>query len=112
MIKGLKNIKGAIVSGYSTFTVVYGERKTKIVSIILLFFNLILTAMLLQNPAIGNMKYYFYFAILALIFVGIYLWKSKEKKQYRILHNILKILLLVGVLSIVFIDNSLLMEVL
>jgi 4-hydroxybenzoate polyprenyltransferase len=56
------------------------------------------------------MRYYFYVALITLFFVAAYLWKSKTTKQYQFLHNILKLLLLIGVLSLVFIDTSLLLE--
>jgi 4-hydroxybenzoate polyprenyltransferase len=56
------------------------------------------------------MKYYFYFALIILLFVAFYLWKSSKRNQYRFLHNVLKLLLLIGVFSLVFIDTSLLLE--
>ncbi|MGB0892426.1 MAG: ubiquinone biosynthesis protein UbiA, partial [Flavobacteriaceae bacterium] len=56
------------------------------------------------------MKYYFYLASIVLIFLGFYLWKSKETKQYRMIHNVLKVLLLIGVFSLILIDTSLIIE--
>jgi len=38
------------------------------------------------------------------------LWKSNLKKHYVFLHNVLKIMLLVGILSLLFIDPSILLE--
>ncbi len=110
LIKDLQNMKGAIVNNYETFPVKYGELKTKYLSISLLVFTLFPAGFLLQYPALGYMQYYFYLALITLIFVGFYLWKSTERNQYIMLHNILKLLLLVGVLSLVFIDTSLIVE--
>lgn len=110
LIKDLENIKGAIVNNYSTFPVVHGEKKTKQLSVFLLVLTLFPVAILFNYPAIGYMKYYFYFALITLIFVGFYLWKSSFRNQYRLLHNVLKLLLLIGVFSLVFIDPSLLLE--
>jgi len=45
-----------------------------------------------------------------LIFIGFYLWKATERNQYRTLHNILKLLLLLGVFSLILIDTSLLID--
>ncbi|WP_339662128.1 geranylgeranylglycerol-phosphate geranylgeranyltransferase [uncultured Polaribacter sp.] len=110
LIKDLENIKGALANNYKTFSVVYGELKTKQLSIFLLVLTLIPEVFLLSYPAIGFMKYYFYLSFLVLIYVGFYLWKSNQQSEYTFLHNILKILLLIGVFSLVFIDPSLLIE--
>lgn len=109
-IKDLQNIKGAIANNYRTFPVVYGEKKTKQLSILLLVFTVFPIAILFSYPGLSYMRYYFYFALFILIFVGFYLWKSVSRNQYRILHNTLKILLLIGVLCLIFIDTSLLLD--
>lgn len=110
LIKDLENLKGALANNYKTFTVVYGELKTKQLSILLLVLTIIPIVILFSYPALSYMRYYFYAALLILIFVGFYLWKSNAQKQYAFLHNILKLLLLIGVFSLVFIDTSLLLE--
>ncbi|WP_405608315.1 geranylgeranylglycerol-phosphate geranylgeranyltransferase [Polaribacter sp. Asnod1-A03] len=110
LLKDLQNMKGAIVNDYDTFPVVYGEKKTKQLSIFLLILTLFPVVILFSYPAISYMKYYFYFALIVLIFLGIYLWKSSRIKQYRLMHNVLKILLLIGVFSLIFIDTSLIVE--
>lgn len=110
LIKDLENIKGAIANNYRTFSVVHGEQKTKKLSISLLLFSFFSIAILFRLPELGFMRYYFYGALITLLFVAISLWKSETKKQYQFLHNILKLLLLIGVLSLVFIDTSLLLE--
>lgn len=110
LIKDLENIKGAILNNYKTFPVVYGEQKTKKLITLFLILTLVPVFILFNYPAIHYMKYYFYFASLVLLFVGIYVWKSNTRKQYILLHNILKILLLIGVFSLLFIDKSLLID--
>jgi 4-hydroxybenzoate polyprenyltransferase len=110
LIKDLENIKGAIANNYTTFPVVYGELKTKQLSIFLLVSTLFPVAVLFSYPALGYMRYYFYFAMITLIFIGFYLWRSSKVNHYRILHNILKMLLLIGVFCLVFIDTSLIIE--
>jgi 4-hydroxybenzoate polyprenyltransferase len=110
LIKDLQNIKGAIVNNYSTFPVAYGEKKTKQLSILLLILTSIPIVILFRDPALSYMRYYFYFALVILVFVGFYLWKSKSRNHYVILHNILKLLLLIGVLCLIFIDTSLLLD--
>jgi 4-hydroxybenzoate polyprenyltransferase len=110
LIKDLENIKGAIANNYTTFPVVYGERKTKQLSLFLLISTLFPVSILLRYPAIGLMRYYFYFAVVSFLFIGFYLWKSSQKNHYRILHNSLKILIFIGVFSLIFMDPSLIIE--
>ena len=110
LIKDLENIQGAIANNYVTFPVAYGEMKTKKLSILLLAFTLVPIVILFNYSEMGYMEYYFYLAMIVLIFAGFYLWKSTKRNQYRTLHNILKLLLLVGVFSLIFIDTSLLID--
>ncbi|TXD47938.1 geranylgeranylglycerol-phosphate geranylgeranyltransferase [Polaribacter sp. IC073] len=110
LIKDLQNIKGAIVNNYKTFPVVYGEKKTKQLSILLLVLTIVPISILFSYPGISYMRYYFYFALFILVFVGFYLWKSKTRNHYRVLHNTLKLLLFIGALCLIFIDTSLLLD--
>ena len=110
LVKDLENMKGAVVNNYKTFPVAYGERNTKLISVALLCCTLIPIVLLLNNPAISYMRYYFYLASFSLVFIGGVLLKSSKKQHYTIIHLALKILLLIGVLSIVLIDTSLLVD--
>jgi 4-hydroxybenzoate polyprenyltransferase len=110
LIKDLENIKGALANNYKTFSIVYGELKTKQLSFFLLVLTLFPTIFLLNHLALGYMKYFFYLSFVTLLYVGIYLWKSNKQRDYTFLHNILKVLLLIGVFSLVFIDTSMLLE--
>lgn len=109
-IKDLQNIKGAIVNNYRTFPVVYGEEKTKQVSILLLILTLIPITILLNYDGLGYMRYYFYFTLIVFVIIGFLLWKSETTNNYRRLHNVLKIWLFIGVLCLMFIDPSLLLD--
>ena len=110
LIKDLENMKGAVASNYKTFPLAYGEKNTKLISIVLLFFALSTVVVLLNHPVISYMKYYFYVVVVSLIIIGAVLMKSSKKQEYTILHTTLKIMLLIGVLSLVFIDTSLLVD--
>ncbi len=110
LLKDLQNMKGAIVNDYVSFPIFYGERKTKQLSIFLLLLTLFPVVILFNYPALSYMRYYFYFTLIVLVFLGFYLWKSTETKQYRMMHNVLKVLLLIGVFSLIFIDTSLIVE--
>ncbi|CAM1334000.1 geranylgeranylglycerol-phosphate geranylgeranyltransferase [Tenacibaculum aestuariivivum] len=110
LIKNLENIKGAIINNYNTFPVKYGEKKTKKLIILLMILTLLPIGILFNYPAIEYMKYYFYLAAIVLVIIGFYTWTATETNQYRLLHNILKILLLIGVFSLLFIDKSLILD--
>lgn len=110
LIKDLENIKGAIANNYNTFPVKYGEKNTKKVILLLLVFTLVPIVVLFNYPAIEYMKYYFYLAAIVLIFVGMYTWKATQRRQYTLLHNVLKLLLLIGVFSLLFIDRTLVLD--
>ena len=110
LVKDLENMKGAVANNYKTFPVAYGETKTKKLSIFLIILAVITISVLLNHPAISSMKYYFYSAVVSLLIIGLMLVKSSKKQEYTILHNTLKILLLIGVLSLVLIDSSLLLD--
>ncbi|CAA0181827.1 Prenyltransferase family protein [Tenacibaculum maritimum] len=110
LVKDLENIKGAIANNYNTFPVKYGEKKTKQVSVLLILLTLIPITLLLSYAEISYMKYYFYWAIITLVFIALYLWKSKYRRDYILIHNILKLLLLIGIFSLMFIKPSLLVE--
>jgi len=110
LIKDLENIKGAIINQYNTFPVVFGEKKTKIFTTLLLGISLAPTMLLFFNKSIEHMRYYFAFASIILFILIILIWKSKERKHYVIIHNILKFLLLIGVFSLLLIDKSLLLD--
>ena len=110
LVKDLENIKGAIANNYNTFPVQYGEKNTKKTILFLLALTLVPVVVLFNYPAIQYMKYYFYFAAVVLVFTGFYIFKANHKKQYTLLHNILKILLLIGVFSLLFIDPSLILN--
>lgn len=110
LVKDLENLKGAIANNYKTFTVTYGENTTKKLSFGILFLTLFPVVVLFSYPELSYMRYYFYLALVTLLYVAFYLYKATEKKDFRHLHNILKLLLLIGVLSLVFIDTSLLLE--
>ncbi len=106
LLKDLENLKGLFVFNYQTVTVKYGEHFTKILIsiIILMSFNPIY--FLWKYPEIGLMKYYFYFVFIVLIGFVFLLWKAQTKLQYSLLHNVVKILLVLGVFSLALIDTT------
>ena len=99
LIKDLVNLKGNFAQNYQTIAVKYGEHFTKILITFLVVLTLNPIYFLMQYPEIGGMKYYFYGVVVVLfIFLGI-LWFYNNKRNYGILHLILKMIIVAGVFS-------------
>ena len=106
LVKDLEGIKGDFIHNYQTIAVKYGEHFTKILITILAFLTLNPIYFLLKYPEIGGMKYYFYISIVILFLFVLFLWFSKSKNNYTLLHFVIKLLLLAGVFSLALIDYS------
>ncbi len=110
LLKDLENIKGDIVLDYQTIPVTYGEHFTKILITFLVLLTMNPVYFLWEYPEIGMMKYYFYFVGIVFFFFLIYLWKANTKKDYLILHNTIKLIILIGVMSLMLIDTSVIIQ--
>ena len=108
--KDLENIKGDFTLNYRTIPVVYGEKFSKFLLTTVCFFVFVIIFFLLIFFDIGKMYYYYYFTIALLLLFTAFLWKFNSKKYYNLLHNLLKFLIVLGVLSIVLIDFDLFLE--
>ena len=104
LIKDLENFKGDWVRDYKTIAVVFGERTTKMILSFLVLLTFIPIALLLaQKEVLQSMWYYFIFTIPFLFLIVLILWRSPDQKTYLWLHNLLKALIVAGILSIVLV---------
>jgi len=110
LIKDLENIKGDIVQNYMTIPIKYDERFTKILISFFVIFTISPIYFILRYDEIGNMKYYFYFSIVILLVFSVLLWIAKTKSNYIVLHNIIKFLLIIGILSLMLIDTTVIID--
>lgn len=110
LTKDLENIKGDFAQNYQTIPVKYGEHFSKLLISILVIFTLDPIYFLWKYPEIGMMKYYFYFSGIVFVIFLFLLWKADTKKNYVILHNIIKIIIVIGVLSLTLIDTSVIIQ--
>jgi 4-hydroxybenzoate polyprenyltransferase len=110
IIKDLENIKGDFTLNYRTVPVVYGEQLSKYLLMVISFIVVVIVCFLLTFFDTGMMYYYYYLSILILLLFTIILWKYNSKKYYNLLHNLLKFLIVLGVLSIVLIDFDLFLD--
>ena len=103
LVKDLENLKGDFTLNYKTIAVVYGEKfsKTAITSIIII--NYIIVISLILYFDIGLMFYYYYLCLLVLSFVLFFTWISNDKRDYLIIHNIMRAIIILGIFSIILI---------
>ena len=110
LIKDLQNLKGDLLQNYKTIPVVYGEKYAKLMIIVLVVCNVSVTIFLLKSYALERMDYFFYTSISLLFVVLLLLPKAQSRQQYSRIHFLLKILVLLGVFSIVLLNPSLILS--
>lgn len=110
MIKDLENIAGDMAQNYRTIPILYGAIFSKTCIAILMGFTLLPSFLLIRYFDVGHMYLYFIGCIfLQLGFLAL-LVKSNRKKHYVWLHNILKLIIIIGVFSILLIDVDLVLN--
>ncbi len=110
LVKDLEKIQGNLLENINTITIKYGEQFVKKFATTLSILVLIPVYVLVHYPEIGLMKYYFFGALFLVPVFIFFLWKSNSVKHYVLLHNLLKIIIVIGVFSLVLIDRSVLID--
>ena len=98
--KDLKNLVGDFSLNYQTIPVVFGEKFTKVIITLITIVNIILVLNLYLNFNRGLMEIFYYLSIITLFLFLIKLYKSSNIHDYLFLHNILRFILTVGIISI------------
>jgi len=106
MVKDLENLTGDLANGYETISVRFGESVSKRIITVLVLLTIVPIYALTDVYDVGYMDLYLYCALLGLVIFLIVLWRSTSKRQFNLLHNLLKGLIVAGVFSIVLIDPS------
>lgn len=104
LIKDLENLRGDLAHNYKTLPVVMGERASKKFYTVLTIITIFPVAALILFFEIGYMNFYFALITGALLVCLPLLWSSRRKREYLLIHFILKIIIVVGVFSILLID--------
>jgi len=110
LVKDLENLKGDLTLDYKTVPVVYGEKTAKIMIVLLVLINILVTGYLVSTYDLGKMDYFFYGSMSLLSLVVILIYKAQSQLQYVWVHNLLKLLILLGVFSIVLLNPSLILS--
>jgi len=104
LIKDLENLRGDLAQNYQTLPVALGERASKKFYTVLTIITIFPVTALILFFETGYMNYYFAFITGALLVCLPLLWSSRRKREYLLIHFILKIVIVVGVFSILLID--------
>ena len=103
--KDLKNLVGDFTENYQTIPVVFGEDYTRSVISLITFINVVLIINLFMNFSVGYMYLYYSTSLLLLLIFIFKLYKSKEVSHYLELHNILRLIIGLGVISIILLTE-------
>ena len=110
LIKDMESMAGDMAQGYKTLPLMYGTVVSKSLASLLVLLSLLPALLLIYTFDVGYMYLYFIGSILMLVLFLVLLWKSKTKKHYVWLHNILKFIIVSGVFSILLIDVDLVLN--
>ena len=98
--KDLKNLIGDFSLNYQTIPVVFGEKFTKVIITLIATVNIILVLNLYLNFNRGLMEIFYFLSIITLFLFLIKLYKSSNIHDYLFLHNILRFIITIGIISI------------
>ena len=102
--KDLKNLVGDFTENYQTIPVAFGEDFSRIIISLITFINVILIINLFINFSDGYMNIYYGISLILLLIFTIKLYNSKKVSDYLELHNILRIIIGLGVFSIILLE--------
>ena len=102
--KDLKNLVGDFTENYQTIPVAFGEDFSRIIISLITFINVILIINLFLNFSDGYMNIYYGISLILLLIFTIKLYNSKKVTDYLELHNILRLIIGLGVFSIILLE--------
>ena len=102
--KDLKNLVGDFTENYQTIPVAFGEDFSRIIISLITFINAILIINLFINFSDGYMNMYYGISLILLLIFTIKLYNSKKVSDYLELHNILRLIIGLGVFSIILLE--------
>jgi 4-hydroxybenzoate polyprenyltransferase len=110
MIKDLENISGDLAQNYKTIPIIYGLRTSKLLITFLILLTLVPALLLIFKFDVGYMNFYFVLCVILMVLFIFLLFKAQARKDYVWLHNILKLIIVMGVFSILLIDVDLVLN--
>ncbi|KRO88965.1 MAG: hypothetical protein ABR90_01675 [Cryomorphaceae bacterium BACL29 MAG-121220-bin8] len=101
LIKNLESLVGDLTMKYNTIPVKYGEKMTKIYITFYIVITCLISFLIITNYGLSIMTCFYILVHPFFIFFMYILFKFNSKKHYLLLHNALKILIIVGLFSII-----------
>ena len=102
--KDLKNLVGDFTENYQTIPVAFGEDFSRIIISLITFINVILIINLFINFSDGYMNIYYGISLVLLLIFTVKLYSSKKVSDYLELHNMLRLIIGLGVFSIILLE--------
>jgi len=103
-VKDLENLKGDFANNYQTIPVRFGSSTSKYLITVLVVLTLVPAYALITYYEVGYMQYYFYVSSGLLLAFLLFLYQAHTQTDFKKLHILLKLIILLGVLSIVLIN--------
>ena len=110
IIKDIEDIDGDYNEELKTFPIIFGRKRARnfviFISVITIYLLIFIISNFLKIKTIP-FAYIGVFVFLPLLYFTYKLWNSKTKKQYSFLSKLLKIIILLGIISIPILSNYL-----
>jgi 4-hydroxybenzoate polyprenyltransferase len=104
VIKDLENFVGDFTLKYNTIPVKYGEKISKYYINLLVVIVFVVSIHIIQSYDVYSMKYYHYFVYVFFTVFMFFLYKKKSKETFQKLHNALKLLIILGIFSVMLLE--------
>ena len=104
LVKDLENLPGDLAVGLKTLATSWGIEASQRLIRIVLGAEVLLSLCLLYFYDLSLMRYYFFASTLLFALLFVWVRRLKEPKNYSETHWILKLFVLLGTLSILFLD--------
>lgn len=104
IIKDLEALKGDVIIGYPTLPVTLGIYRTKWLIILFSLSGFIPAAAIFIKTGFSGISYYLLVGLAGVIFSIVFLIKAQKKKDYILLNNIYRFLIIGGILSLVLFE--------
>lgn len=105
IVKGIEHKDGYALQDKNSLVLLYGLRFSKLLYFLLTLLILNPVYYMLKFENIGKMSMYFYLAYAILLLSNVLLYFGKSQKSYLLVHNLLRVLLFLGVFSIALIPS-------
>lgn len=105
IIKDIEDMEGDKAAGYKTYPVLLGEKSGKVLAFSLLGIEIVLCGV--YSYIVAKIGWYTSSAVMGIITLGLFyviniLSKAKQKEEFKTSGNILKVLMLLGVINLIF----------